>query len=65
MSKVELRDVVCKKATDKALLCVVDGEEVWIPLSHVDDDSEVFDDRENARGTLVISEWIAEQKGLV
>ena len=62
---VSIESVVCKKETDKALLCVVDGDEHWIPKSHVHDDSEVFNDGENAEGTLVITEWIAKQKGLV
>lgn len=59
-----LDDVRCKKMTPKALLCVIEDEEVWIPQSQIDDDSEVYDDGENSEGTLIISEWIAEQKGL-
>lgn len=64
-STVTFEDVTCKKATEKALLCDIDGEEVWIPLSQVHDDSEVFDDAKNAMGKLVVTEWIAKQKGLV
>lgn len=59
------RDVVCKKATDAALLCEIDGTEYWIPKSQISDDSEVHDDQDNATGKLVVSEWIAKQKGLV
>lgn len=59
------RDVVCKKETDAALLCEIDGADYWIPKSHVSDDSEVFDGADNASGKLVVSEWIAKQKGLV
>ena len=62
---VEFEGVTCKKETDKALLCVIDGEEHWIPKSQVDDDSEVFNDGDNSTGKLVVSEWIATQKGLV
>ncbi len=58
------QDVICKKATDAALLCVIGGEEHWIPKSHVHPDSEVFDDEGNSEGRLVISHWIATQKGL-
>ena len=58
-------NVVCKKATDKALLVVIEDEDYWIPLSHVHDDSEVYDDADHADGKLVVSEWIAQQKGLV
>lgn len=62
---VSLNDAVCTKETDAALLCVIEGEEHWIPKSQVSDDSEVFDDQDNAEGTLVVSEWIAKQRGLV
>lgn len=61
---VRIPDVVCIRATDAAMLCLVNEEEVWIPKSQVDDDSEVFDDDDNSTGTLVISEWIAKKKGL-
>jgi hypothetical protein len=60
---VEFADVKCKASTDKACLCDIDGEEVWIPLSQIDEDSEVWDYEDE--GTLVITRWIAEQRGLV
>jgi hypothetical protein len=56
------KDVEAKKETDKALLCVIDGKEHWVPKSQIDDDSEVFE--EGHRGTLVCSEWWAEKNGL-
>ena len=62
---VSFEGVVCKKATAKALLVEIDGEDYWIPLSQIHDDSEVFDDDKNADGKLVVTEWIAQQKGLV
>lgn len=64
MSKLAVRidDVECTKETDKALLCVIDGKPVWLPKSQIDDESEVF--AEGDTGTLVISEWIAGEKGL-
>ncbi len=46
-----------------ALLVAVDGKEVWIPQSQIDDNSEVYEP--GTRGELVISQWFAEQKGLV
>lgn len=54
--------VECKREweTDAAVLIVVDDEHVWIPLSQVD--SMHFDGRGN--GHIVISDWIAQQKGL-
>lgn len=51
------------KATKMALLCSIDGDDVWIPISQITDDSEVF--REGDEGTLVITWWLAYQKGLV
>ncbi len=61
---VSFKDVVCKKETDRALLVIIGEQDYWIPKGHVHPDSEVFDDANNAEGTLVISEWIAKQKDL-
>lgn len=36
---------------------------LWIPKSQIDDDSEVW--QKNQEGDLVISEWIAHQKGII
>mgnify|MGYP001605071654 FL=1 len=60
---VAFEDVVVKRETDKAILVVVEGEEHWIPKGQIDDDSEVWSQK-NGEGRLVISRWIAEQKGL-
>lgn len=60
---VSFKGVVCKKATEKALLCVVEGKDEWVPKSQISDDSEV--NAEDDEGTLVVSQWIAEQKGWV
>lgn len=60
--KVSIDDVFCKKDTGNAILCVIEGDEYWIPHSQIDDDSEVYG--EGHRGELVISEWIAIKKGL-
>lgn len=60
--KVRIPDVKAIKGTDRAVLVEVDGENIWIPQSHIDDDSEVSKDGDE--GTLVISEWIAKRKGL-
>lgn len=51
-----------KRATEKAILVVVEGEDIWIPRSEIHDDSEVWD--EGHDGTLVIPLWLAEQKGI-
>ena len=55
--------MVCTLATGAAVRVTIDGKSCWIPQSQIDDDSEVY--RANDRGKLVISEWIAIQKGLV
>lgn len=61
-TKVKLDDVRAIKETDAALLCDINGEEIWIPKSQIDDDSEVW--QEGDDGVLIISEFIAEKKGL-
>ena len=59
---VSVPDVKCIRETEKALLCVIEGEEHWIPKSQILDDSEVYAGEHE--GTLVITEWIAHEKGL-
>jgi len=49
------------RETDKALLLDYENEEVWIPKSVIDDDSEVW--REEDEGELVVKDWFAEKKG--
>jgi len=51
------------KETDAALLVEIDGKEWWIPKSQIDESSEVR--AEDDEGTLVITEWIATEKGLI
>lgn len=55
-------DVEVKHETEMAILCVVDGNEVWIPKSIIHDDSEVF--KAGTTGRLIIPEWLAKAKGL-
>lgn len=54
---VSIDDVVCIWETDNAIKVIIEGDEYWIPQSHVDDDSEVW--KKGDEGTLVISDWIA------
>lgn len=63
--KCYIEGVECIAETDKALLCraAESGDQWWIPRSQIDEDSEVYD--EGHVGLLVISEWIATQKGIV
>ena len=47
-----------------AVLCVFedrDDEEHWIPLSQVDDDSEVYKD--GTEGTLIVTRWSSPEEG--
>jgi len=59
-----IEDCYAENETPKALLVrLPDDEEVWIPKGHIDDDSEVYERGHN--GKLVITKWIAQQKGLI
>ena len=50
------------KETDAAFLIKVDeGEEHWIPKSQISDPDDY---KEGDIGTISITEWIAEQKGI-
>jgi hypothetical protein len=60
--KTRIDDVTILRTTDMAVVCEIDGSEFWIPQSQIDDDSEVWE--EGDEGMLVISKWIADQKGL-
>lgn len=55
--------VKCTRATDKAILVVIDGDEKWVPKSCLHDDSEVYD--EGDEGELAVKSWWAEKEGLV
>lgn len=51
------------RETDKALLVrFEDGEEHWIPLSQIADSDDYSEGDVN--GTISITEWIANEKGL-
>ena len=59
----DILDVFCRHETEKAILCTVDGEDVWFPLSQVWRES--FVQGMGDEGVLSISPWIARQKGLM
>lgn len=66
-SGVVFERVQVKHATDKAMLCVIDGDEHWVPHSQVHDDSDVY--YEDGKvigdgGKLVVKPWWAEKNGL-
>ena len=60
---VTFEGVEATAQTDLALLCIINDEEVWVPHSQIDDDSEVFEKGTN--GDLVVTRWWAEKRGLV
>ena len=61
---VEFEDAKCVAATGAAIqVRLDDGELYWFPKSQVSNDSEVW--KLGTKGTLIVSEWIAKQKGLV
>lgn len=60
---VEFENVTVKIETEKALLCIINDAEVWIPKSQIDDDSEVY--KKDTEGKLIVTEWIAKQKDLI
>jgi len=55
-----------RRATKKALLIqLVDcNKSIWIPKTVIHDDSEVYDDKDNATGKVVVERWWAEKEGL-
>lgn len=52
--------------TEKALRVQLESEDTprWVPKSQIHDDSEIYDDKDNATGDLVVSRWFAEKEGL-
>lgn len=51
-----------KAETQKAFLCVIDGEEYWIPFSQIADAEDFSEGDTDVE--LAISEWIATEKGI-
>ena len=43
-------------------LCLIDAEQVWVPLSEIRYGSELY--RRGCRGKLILSRWFAEDIGL-
>ena len=60
--EVSLHDVIALRKTPAALVCLIENEEFLIPDSQISDDSEVW--KAGDKGTLIISQFIAEKKGL-
>jgi hypothetical protein len=63
--KAKFTDSACDlvSGSGAAIHVRIEGKWVWMPVSQVDDDSEVW--KPGQEGQLVVSEWIAIEKGLV
>jgi hypothetical protein len=60
---VDIEDCYVTVETDKAILVQLPNlDEEWIPKSQIDEDSEVK--AEGDEGTITVTRWIAEQKGI-
>jgi len=65
---VTFSDVTVIRESDKgeknigSILCLIEGEESWIPKKVIHDDSEVYN--EDTSGDLVLPLWYAERVGL-
>lgn len=50
------------RETPAAALFVIDGEEVWLPWSQIEDGQDIEEGEDG--GTLSVTRWICEQKDL-
>jgi hypothetical protein len=50
------------RQTSGAALCEIDGEEIWLPWSQIDEDSEISKDGDS--GTAYIPRWLADAEGV-
>ena len=51
-----------KIETEKAILAIIDDEEIWLPKSQIEYDTDLELDQVKV---VEVTEWIAEQKGLI
>lgn len=59
-----LEDVTLIRSTEKAGLFDIDGEEIWIPWSCIEEnEGDVCHDHE--QGTIHVVNWFVEKEGLV
>lgn len=60
---VTFNDVEAIRETEKAVLCLWDDEEHWVPKSQIAENSDVHD--EGDQGDLVVTEWWAIQAKVI
>ena len=60
-----IEDAKIVKDTGKAILVNAPefNEDVWIPQSQVDDNSEIW--KEGESGDLLVTDWFAEKQGWI
>jgi hypothetical protein len=66
MSRDEIQYIegcLALRETEKGLLVLYEGEEIWLPKSKISDDSEVTE--KGDEGILAIPEWLADEKGML
>lgn len=62
----EVGKVTVTGSTDKGLWVEREGEQEFYPFSQIHDDSEVYSTKQKGEtGLLVISQWLATERGLV
>jgi len=57
--EIEVDEII--KETELAVLCVIDGEEVWLPRSQIDGGDDLD---EGFSGTIQLADWLARERGL-
>jgi hypothetical protein len=57
---VEVEEVLAE--SDKAVLCLIDGEEVWIPFSQIASEDRDGIKKGDKDVGVSITEWIAREK---
>lgn len=62
MSYEEIEVVEVKKVTEKACLIDTGDEEIWIPLSVIEENGEEIE--EGYSGPLYIAKWFCDKEGI-
>jgi hypothetical protein len=59
---VEVEYEEFKHATEKAALFQIEGDDVWIPFSQMEEGQRF---KKDTSGTVFVTQWIADQNDLV
>lgn len=66
--KIQSFEATLLRASAKALLVEIHGEEIWLPLSQIIDAEDHFNSDSTLRtgdAKIRLTEWIAKEKGLI